>query len=98
MRAVIVLTGALRTIKKTVGYFQRHLIQSIPDFEKGGALDIFVCVQNDTAESNADWEAWFQREIRPRSIQWYSPQAYPDWVVNRDRQIEAKRVDKELPK
>jgi hypothetical protein len=94
MRAVIILTGALRTIKKTVGYFQRHLIESIPGFAGGtGALDIFVCVQNDSTESNADWEAWFHREIRPRSIQWYSPQAYPDWVINRDRQIDAMTIE-----
>jgi len=85
MRTAIILTGALRTIKKTVNYLQRNLIDAIPDFKTHG--DIFVCVQNDSAQSEAEWELWFHETIRPRSIIWFSKAKYPDWCVGRDRQI-----------
>ena len=87
MRTAILLTGALRTIKKTVKYFKRNLIDALPDFHTHG--DVFVCVQNDTSDSEEHWNAWLQHEIRPRSIEWISREGelYRHWTTLRDKQI-----------
>ena len=82
MRTVVIFTGALRTVKKTMSYFKKNVLLR-PD------IDIFVCVQNDTKESDESWSNWFRQQLGRSmlSIQWYSHEAYPDWVKHRDRQI-----------
>ena len=81
MRTVVIYTGALRTIKKTIRHFQRNVLQN--------GVDVFVCVQNDTSQPDTEWDAWFQEKMGSslRGVQWYSAAAYPDWSANRDRQI-----------
>jgi hypothetical protein len=82
MRTVVVFTGALRTIRKTMGYFKRHVLIR-PD------IDVFMCVQNDGSVSEEEWESWFRQEMggHLKHVQWYSHEKYPDWIKNRDRQI-----------
>ena len=55
MKVAIILTGALRTIKKTIPYFKKHLLLQ--------PTDIYICVQNDTQESEETWNAWFKEEL-----------------------------------
>jgi hypothetical protein len=50
-------------------------------------------VQNDSQESNESWEKWFRQEIHPRSIQWFSHEAFPYWAANRDRQINMMTIE-----
>ena len=49
--------------------------------------DLFVCVQNDTSESEAAWGEWFQQECgaRLKSLRWFRLEEYPEWAVHRDK-------------
>ena len=82
MRTAVILTGALRTIRKTMRYFKQNVLVH-PD------IHIFICVQNDTAESEDSWSQWFQQELggQIRSINWFSLDKYPEWVKLRDLQL-----------
>jgi hypothetical protein len=55
MKVAIILTGALRTITKTIPYFKKNLLLQ--------PTDIYICVQNDTQESEETWNAWFKEEL-----------------------------------
>jgi hypothetical protein len=82
MRRVLILTGALRTIKKTIFYLKRHVLFS--------GVDVFACVQNDTSESNESWNSWFAEQLGGvlRSIEWFSMDTHPQWIKNRELQLE----------
>jgi len=61
MRTAVLLTGALRTIKKTMPYLKKNV--------QG---DVFACVQNDTGQSEKEWEDWFHQELQIKSITWFN--------------------------
>lgn len=80
MRVAVILSGALRTIKKTIRYLKTNVLLTSDH-------DLFLCVQNDTSQSEEEWTAWWYEEVGPwiRSIQWFSKERMADWVVQRDR-------------
>ena len=55
MRTAVFYTGALRTIEKTIRFFQRNVLLG-PD------VHVFACVQNDSALSNQEWDEWFRQD------------------------------------
>ena len=69
MRTAILLTGALRTIRKT-----------IPHFKKNVQGDVFVCVQNDSGQPESEWEDWFHQELGKslKSIVWFKMDQFDD--------------------
>jgi len=81
MRTAVIFTGALRTVKKTMRYFKQNVLR--PN------VQVFICVQNDTAESEDSWNQWFKGEIggQIKSIDWFSLEKYPEWVKLRDLQL-----------
>ena len=105
MKVAIILTGALRTIKKTIPYFKKHLLLQ--------PTDIYICVQNDTHESEETWNAWFKEELGKeelgkeelgkeelckkdidiKSITWFSLYTYKDWVGHRELLLQNMRID-----
>lgn len=105
MKVAIILTGALRTIKKTIPYFKKHLLLQ--------PTDIYICVQNDTQESEETWNAFFKKElcgeffgkeelgkeelcekgIDIKSITWFSLYTYKDWVGHRELLLQNMRID-----
>ena len=105
MKVAIILTGALRTIKKTIPYFKKHLLLQ--------PTDIYICVQNDTQESEETWNAWFKEELGKeelgkeelgkeelckkdidiKSITWFSLYTYKDWVGHRELLLQNMRID-----
>lgn len=89
MKVAIILTGALRTIKKTIPYFKKHLLLQ--------PTDIYICVQNDTQESEETWNAWFKEELsgesQIQSITWFSLYTYKDWVGHRELLLQNMRID-----
>jgi hypothetical protein len=86
MRRAVLLTGALRTIRKTMRFFKRNVLCSVDRHE----VAVFACVQNDTQESDASWTEWLRSEIGPclLDVTWFSLEKYPGWVAHRDLQLE----------
>jgi hypothetical protein len=80
MKTAVILTGALRTIKKTIKYFKQNVLVN-PN------VDVFACIQNDTSTSNAEWETWIRSEIGPhlKNITWFSLSEHQEWVYFRDK-------------
>ena len=61
MRIAVFYTGALRTVEKTIRFFQRNVLL-------GPHVHVFACVQNDTTKSNEEWEAWFRDKMGPNLV------------------------------
>lgn len=82
MRRAILLTGALRTIKKTIRFFKRNVLCDVDKHE----VAVFACVQNDTQESEEGWTEWLKGEIGPclLDVTWFSHEAFPHWAAQRD--------------
>lgn len=79
----MILTGALRTITKTIRYLKQNVA-----FHANA--HIFACVQNDTDRPVEEWTAWFHEQLgdQLKNLTWFSIDQYPDWVTHRDRQLE----------
>lgn len=79
MKVAIILTGALRTIKKTIKYFKQNLLLS-------STVGVFACLQNDTSQSNSEWEQWLRSEIglHLKSLIWFSISDHQPWLHFRD--------------
>ena len=88
MKIAIIFTGALRTVKKTIKYFKKHLLLS-------SDVDIFACVQNDTSQSDNEWTSWFKEQMGShlKEITWFSIDKYPHWITHRDLLLEHIHLD-----
>jgi len=89
MRIAVILTGALRTIRKTIRYFKSHILD--PNHQH--TLDIFACVQNDTYHLESDWELWFQQQVghHMKSIRWFTLQ--DSWISQRELLLQHMQID-----
>ena len=87
MRTVVIFTGALRTIKKTIRYFKQNVLRD--------GVDVFACVQNDTNQSDEEWTSWFHEQMGThlRSIEWFSLAKHPEWVAHRDLILQHIQLD-----
>jgi hypothetical protein len=87
MRTVVIFTGALRTVKKTIRYFKQNVLYN--------NVDVFLCVQNDTQQPNEEWAAWFKEQmgVHMKSIEWFSLAAHPEWVTHRDAILQNIQLD-----
>lgn len=85
MRRAVILTGALRTIRKTIKFFLRNVLCDSRD-----NISVFVCVQNDTTETDESWTTWFQSQIGSclKEVTWFSLDRYPGWKEHRELQLE----------
>ena len=88
MRIAIILTGALRTIKKTIRYFKQNLLLQTD-------IDIFACLQNDTQDSETVWNEWFSEQLGShlRSITWFSEDNYREWPKHREFMLHYIQID-----
>lgn len=92
MRRAILLTGALRTIRKTMKFLKRNVLC-------GGAglsdADIYACVQNDSSLSEEEWTAWFRAELGDHLKEWvwFSLDRFPGWVAHRELQLEHLTIE-----
>lgn len=79
MKVAVLLTGALRTIRKTIKYLKQNVLLT-PD------VDVFACIQNDSNLDTTEWNKWFEEQIggHIKSITWFSLESYPEWVEQRD--------------
>jgi hypothetical protein len=79
MKTAVLFTGALRTVKKTVRYLKENVLIH-PD------VHVFACLQNDSTQSEAEWNQWFAEELGDhiQSITWFSDVYYPSWVLERE--------------
>ena len=78
MRTCVILTGALRTIKKTMVYHKKNLLYE--------GVGVILCVQNDTQESNESWSHWFKQQLGHHmvSIEWFAIHEHQEWIVQRE--------------
>lgn len=81
-RVAVLLTGALRTIKKTVRFLRRNVLDVA-----GDQVDVYACLQNDTAEPVAAWNEWLDHSIGGylKDTVWFSPHDAAEWTVIRER-------------
>ena len=85
MRTAVILTGQLRTIRKTMRFLKRNVVT--------GHQDVFACLQNDTQESEESWETWLRQEIPTlKQIIWFSNERCPEWIPIRTRLVEAMPI------
>lgn len=85
MRTVVILTGQLRTIRKTMRFLKRNVVT--------GHQDVFACLQNDTQQSEESWETWLRQEIPTiQQIIWFSNERCPEWIPIRTRLVEAMAI------
>lgn len=90
MRVAVFLTGALRTIDKTISYFKRNLLLS-------SEYHVYACLQNDTDKSNQEIEDWLKLQIGDhlKSIQWINPNQDYLWIALRERLLENINVSED---
>lgn len=91
MRRAVLLTGALRTIRKTMRFFKRNVLCALEKHE----VAVFACVQNDTQESDAVWTEWLKSEMGPclLDVSWFSLEKFPGWVAQREMLLEHMVID-----
>jgi hypothetical protein len=89
MKVAVILSGALRTIKKTISYLKKNVLIDPQN------TDIFACIQNDTSQSEEEWDLWFSHELGQslKSISWFSYQKYPEWLAQRENLLQAIQLD-----
>jgi hypothetical protein len=82
MRVAVCYTGALRTVLKTIRYFQQNVLLG-PD------VHVFACVQNDTTRSNAEWEAWLRTQMKGQlvSLTWFDMSQHEEWTMFREKNL-----------
>lgn len=87
MRTVVIFTGALRTVKKTIRYFKQNVLRD--------GVDVFACVQNDTVQNDEEWTAWFHEQMGDtlKSIEWFQPSLHPEWLTHRDTLLNHIELD-----
>jgi hypothetical protein len=89
MRTAVILTGALRTIKKTIRFLKRHVLDVA-----GDQVDVYACLQNDTGDSEETWREWFEGQIGGylREVVWFS-EAVTEWPILRERLLKQIPID-----
>jgi hypothetical protein len=89
MRVAVILTGALRTIRKTIRYVKQNLL----DVNKN--VDVFLCVQNDNYHLESDWVLWYKENMGDcmKSIVWFSLDKFPQWVGQRDILLQHMNIE-----
>lgn len=82
MKVAILLTGALRTIRKTIKYFKMNLLLS-PEYH------VFACVQNDSDKDISDLTLWFKEQLGEnlKYLEWFSLIDHNDWQSTRNKLI-----------
>ena len=84
MKVALLLTGALRSIQKTIIYLQRNVLCT--------DAHVFACVQNDSQQTNEEWSDWFADQIGSKliSIQWF--ETNDQWLAIRESLINSMVV------
>jgi hypothetical protein len=87
MHVAIILTGALRTIKKTITYLKKNVVLT-PN------THVFACVQNDTALKEEEWTTWFTEKLGSHVgiIEWFSMDKYPAFALHRETQLQHQLI------
>jgi hypothetical protein len=96
MRIAILLTGVLRTIKKTMRYVKENLVSAMT--RAGHDPVFFICVQQGPSTQhiiNAEWQTWFEQELPHQiaSFQWFEPN--DEWQTLRERLLQSIAVSDE---
>lgn len=81
-RVAVILTGALRTIRRTIRFLKRNVL-----YVAGDQVQVFACLQNDTSISEDEWNAWFDTQIGGylQPIEWIPKEGTAEWTAVRDR-------------
>ena len=87
MKIAVILTGKLRTIKKTASYLKQNVLLD-------DNVHICSCIQNDTSQTEEEWNMWFSDQFgnHLKSTTWFALDKYPEWVTHRDHLLEQMDV------
>ena len=88
MRNVVILSGTLRTIKKTMRFFKENVLSS-------HNVDVFACIQNDTSQFEKEWTNRFREQLGSHLIhlEWFSLEKHYEWLVHRETQLQRMAID-----
>ena len=83
MHVAVILTGALRTIKKTIKYLKKNVVLT-------PKTHVFACIQNDSSLKEEEWNAWFKEQLGDKLgfLEWFSLEKHPEFVTHRETQLQ----------
>jgi hypothetical protein len=86
-KVAVLMTGQLRTITKTLIYFKQNVLLN-------ECVHVFLCVQNDTNETNLHWENTFSNELGShlKAVQWFNL-CDETFLYNREKSLNVMNID-----
>lgn len=89
-RVAVFLTGALRTIRRTVRYLKQNILDVNPHAK------VFACIQNDSSTPSGEWEEWIKESLGHevlRRVIWYTPESFRMYSEMRDVHLQFAHID-----
>ena len=79
MKTALILTGTLRTVKKTLRYLKQNILLH-PD------VHVFACLHNTTSTPTEEWNIWLKTVLGAHciSITWIDETILSHWVPQRE--------------
>ncbi len=92
MRIAVLLTGSLRTIRKTVRFLKINVLDA--NHYAGNTVHVFGGIRNDSNESNTMWETWFREQMGEdyQATRWITFED-PYWCTVRDNLLDQMPID-----
>jgi|LakMenEpi03Aug12_release.lakeMendotaPanAssembly.Ray.scaffolds.fasta_scaffold05342_10 hypothetical protein len=89
MRIAVLYTGALRTIKGTIEFFKKNVLNANPN----NTVDVFATIQNDSQTSDEEWEKWISQQLQTnlKSLTWFDKNS-PKWLQLRENLLTPMQI------
>jgi hypothetical protein len=89
MRIAVLYTGALRTIKGTIEFFKKNVLNANPN----NTVDVFATIQNDSQTSDEEWEKYITHHLQTnlKSLTWFDKNSTA-WTTLRDNLLTPMQI------
>jgi len=89
MRIAVLYTGALRTIKGTIEFFKKNVLNANPQ----NTVDVFATIQNDSTLSDEEWEKWISQHLQTnlKSLAWFDKNS-TTWLQLRENLLTPMQI------
>jgi hypothetical protein len=89
MRIAVLYTGALRTIKGTIEFFKKNVLNANPN----NTVDVFATIQNDSQTSDDEWEKWISQQLQTnlKSLTWFDKNS-TTWLQLRENLLTPMQI------